>query len=249
MTVLFTDIEGSTPLWDSFPDAMGTALARHDEIVRSAIDANGGHVFSTAGDGVGAVFGRAASAIAAALGGAAGAGRQRHGVGGPELRVRMGVHTGEAEERDGDFFGPAVNRAARIMGAANGGQVLVSDLTAGLVEQVAEVKLVDLGSIELKGVVEPAHVFGVAGDGHEWLDIPLLTGQVPTGNLPRLQTESVGDLANLQGRVANLAQTSVVTLTGSGGVGKTRGDRDRLAGRRRVRRWRLVGGAGTGVRP
>jgi predicted ATPase/class 3 adenylate cyclase len=221
VTFLFTDIEGSTPLWDSFPDAMGAALARHDEILRSAVAANGGHVFSTAGDGVGAVFGRAASAITAALA----AQRELSAevwVGGPVLRVRMGVHTGEAEERDGDFFGPAVNRAARIMGAANGGQVLVSDLTSGLVEQVAEVKLVDLGSIELKGVIEPVHVYGVAGDGHEWLDIPLLTGQVTRGNLPRLQTESVGDLANLQRRVANLAQTSVVTLTGSGGVGKTR---------------------------
>jgi predicted ATPase/class 3 adenylate cyclase len=221
VTFLFTDIEGSTPLWDSFPDAMGAALARHDEIVRSAIDANGGHVFSTAGDGFGAVFSRAANAIAAGLA------VQRElsaeeWVGGPVLRVRMGMHTGEAEERDGDFFGPAVNRAARIMGAANGGQVLVSDLTSGLVEHLTDVKLVDLGAIELKGVIEPVHVYGVAGDGHEWLDTPLLTGQVTRGNLPRLQTESVGDLANLQRRVANLAQASVVTLTGSGGVGKTR---------------------------
>jgi predicted ATPase/class 3 adenylate cyclase len=221
VTFLFTDIEGSTPLWDSFPDAMGAALARHDEILRSAIGANGGHVFSTAGDGVGAVFGRAASAIAAALTAQRGLSAEAW-VGGPVLRVRMGVHTGEAEERDGDFFGPVVNRAARIMGAANGGQVLVSDLTAGLVEQVAEVKLIDLGSIELKGVIEPVHVYGAAGDGHEWLDTPLLTSQVTRGNLPRLQTESVGDLADLQRRVANLAQTSVVTLTGSGGVGKTR---------------------------
>ena len=221
VTFLFTDIEGSTPLWDSFPDAMGAALARHDEILRRAIDANGGHVFSTAGDGFGAVFSRAANAIAAGLA----AQRELSAeawVGGPVLRVRMGVHTGEAEERDGDFFGPAVNRAARIMGAANGGQVLVSDLTSGLVEHLTDVKLVDLGSIELKGVIEPVHVYGVAGDGHEWLDAPLLTGQITRGNLPRLQTESVGDLANLQRRVANLAQASVVTLTGSGGVGKTR---------------------------
>jgi predicted ATPase len=205
----------------SFPDAMGVALARHDEILRSAIDANGGHVFSTAGDGFGAVFSRAANAIAAGLA----AQRElsaEEWVGGPVLRVRMGTHTGEAEERDGDFFGPAVNRAARIMGAANGGQVLVSDLTAGLVEHLTDVKLVDLGSIELKGVIEPVHVYGVAGEGHEWLDAPLLTGQITRGNLPRLQTESVGDLANLQRRVANLAQARVVTLTGSGGVGKTR---------------------------
>ena len=221
VTFLFTDIVGSTPLWDSFPEAMGVALARHDEIVRSAIDANGGRVFSTGGDGFGAVFGRAADAIGAALA------AQRDlsvevWVGGPVLRVRMGIHTGEAEERDGDYFGPPVNRAARIMGAANGGQVIVSDLTAGLVERMTDVKVVDLGSVELKGVVEPVHVYGVAGEGHEWIDVPLLTGQIGRGNLPRLQTESVRDVVELQRRVANLAQASVVTLTGSGGVGKTR---------------------------
>jgi len=221
VTFLFTDIEGSTPLWDSFPDAMGPALARHDELLRAAIDANGGHVFSSAGDGFGAVFGRAGDAVMAALV------AQRDltaepWMGGPVLRVRMGVHTGEAEEREADFFGPPVNRAARIMGAANGGQVLVSDLTAGLVEQMPDVNLVNLGSVELKGVIEPVHVYGVAGDGHEWIDTPLLTNQISHGNLPRLRTESVGDIANLQRRVANLAQVSVVTLTGSGGVGKTR---------------------------
>jgi predicted ATPase/class 3 adenylate cyclase len=221
VTFLFTDIEGSTPLWDSYPDAMGAALGRHDEILRAAIEVNGGYVFSTGGDGFGAVFSRAADAIAAALA------AQRDlcaevWVGGPVLRVRMGVHTGEAEERGGDFFGPPVNRAARIMGTANGGQVLVSDLTAGLVEQVADVELVDLGSVELKGVIKPTHVYGVAGQGHEWIDTPLLTDQVVRGNLPRLHTESVGDLADLQRRVAGLAQATVVTLTGSGGVGKTR---------------------------
>jgi predicted ATPase/class 3 adenylate cyclase len=221
VTFLFTDIEGSTPLWDSFPDAMGAALARHDEIVRSAIGANGGRVFSTGGDGFGAVFGRAADAIGAALAAQRGLAVEEW-VGGPVLRVRMGIHTGEAEERDGDYFGPPVNRTARIMGAANGGQVVVSDLTAGLVQRMADVKVVDLGSVELKGVVEPVHVYGVAGGGHEWIDTPLLTSQVGPGNLPRLQTESVRDVADLQRRVANLAQASIVTLTGSGGVGKTR---------------------------
>ena len=200
---------------------MGPALARHDDIVRGAVDALGGFVFSTGGDGFGVVFSRAADAVSAALA-AQRALAAEDWSGGAVLRVRIGIHTGEAEERDGDFFGNPVNRAARIMGAANGGQILVSDLTAGLVEQLSEVKLVDLGLVELKGVVEPVHVHGVAGEGHEWIDAPLLTGQVTRGNLPRLQTESVGDLADLQRRVANLARARVVTLTGSGGVGKTR---------------------------
>ena len=221
VTFLFTDIEGSTPLWDSFPGAMGAALARHDEIVRSAIDARQGRVFSTGGDGFGVVFGSASDAVAAALA-AQKALAIEEWSGGPVLRVRMGLHTGEAEERDGDLFGPPVNRAARIMGVANGGQVLLSDLTAALVAQLSEVKLVDLGAVELKGVAEPVHVFGASGSGHEWLDAPLLVGQISRGNLPRLNTESVGDLVDLHRRVANLAEASVVTLTGSGGVGKTR---------------------------
>ncbi len=221
VTFLFTDIEGSTPLWDSHPDTMGASLARHDELVRSAIDDAGGHIFSTGGDGYGAVFARAADAVDAALAAQRSLGVEDWGEN-PALRVRMGLHTGEAEERDGDYFGPAVNRTARIMAAANGGQVVASALTVGVIGDVKEVKLFDLGSVTLKGVVDPVQVFGVAGVGHEWIDRPLLTSQVSAGNLPRLQTDFVGDLADLQRRVENLPNARVVTLTGSGGVGKTR---------------------------
>jgi predicted ATPase/class 3 adenylate cyclase len=221
VTFLFTDIEGSTPLWDAHPDTMGASLARHDDILRTAINDGGGHIFSTGGDGYGAVFTRAASAVHAAID-AQIALATASWADGPALAVRMGLHTGEAEERDGDYFGPPVNRAARIMGAAHGGQVVVSALTAQLVGDDQAIKLFDLGPIQLKGVIEPVHVVGVAGDGHEWIDRPLATSEIAVGNLPRLQTESVGDLADLQRRVANLADARVVTLTGSGGVGKTR---------------------------
>ncbi len=221
VTFLFTDIVGSTPLWDSFPDAMGPALARHDEIVRAAIVGAGGHVISTSGDSFVAVFARAGLAVEAALC-AQRALTAEVWAGGPVLRVRMGIHTGDAEERDGDYFGPPLNRAARIMAAANGGQIVLSALTAGLVSGVSEFEFHDLGLVLLKGVVEPVHVVGVAGDGHAWFDRPLLTAQVSRGNLPRLPDEMVGDLADLQRRIANLARARVVTLTGSGGVGKTR---------------------------
>jgi len=133
VTFLFTDIEGSTPLWDAHPVAMGAALARHDAIVRKAIDAADGHVFSTGGDGFAAVFARAGNAVSAAVA----AQRELALEPWPEAvnpRVRMGLHTGEVEERDGDYFGPPVNRAARLMGAAHGGQVVVSELTAGLLD-------------------------------------------------------------------------------------------------------------------
>ena len=178
-------------------------------------------MISTGGDGFVAVFARAGLAVEAALC-AQRALSAEVWAGGPVLRVRMGIHTGDAEERDGDYFGPPLNRAARIMAAANGGQIVLSALTAGLVEGISELEFHDLGLVQLKGVVEPVHVVGVAGDGHAWIDTPLLTTQVSRGNLPRLQTEMVGDLADLQRRVANLARARVVTLTGSGGVGKTR---------------------------
>ena len=221
VTFLFTDIEGSTPLWDSFPDAMGAVLARHDDILRSAIDANGGRVFSTGGDGFGAAFGRTVDAVAAALA------AQRvlfteKWVGGPVLRVRMGLHTGEAEERDGDFFGPPVNRAARIMGAANGGQIVLSETTAGVLGVVEGVRMVDLGLHRLKGVSDEMRLFGVDSDVVAWVDRPLATERVERGNLPRLMTEFVGRVDVLQHRAFDLMDRRLVTLTGTGGVGKTR---------------------------
>ena len=127
VTFLFTDIEGSTRLWEDRPDEMRVALEQHDALIRSVVDASGGSVFSTGGDGFAAAFGRAADALDAAA-------RIRDALGShPLLRVRMGIHTGEGEERDGDYFGPAVNRAARIMAAGHGGQVLVSRATSEVV--------------------------------------------------------------------------------------------------------------------
>ncbi|GEM_PF-2416154 len=221
VTFLFTDIEGSTPLWDSHPAAMRVALSRHDEILRSAIAARAGYVFSTGGDGLAAVFSRADDAVGAAVAAQLAFGAEPW-PDEAELRVRMGVHTGEVEERDGDYFGPPVNRAARLMGSCSGGQLVISALTAELLDGTDDIELVDLGSVQLKGLVDPVHVFGVSADGFGWVDRPLVTAQTTAGNLPRLQTEWFGDLANLQSRVSRLAQARLVTLTGSGGVGKTR---------------------------
>jgi class 3 adenylate cyclase len=126
VTFLFTDIEDSTRLWERDAPSMSAALQRHDALLRAAVAAHGGMVFATGGDGVAAVFGRAVDAVNAA---AAAQQALADEVWPVPLLVRMGVHTGEAEERDGDYLGPAVNRAARLMSAARGGQVLVS-LTA-----------------------------------------------------------------------------------------------------------------------
>jgi class 3 adenylate cyclase len=132
VTFLFTDIEGSTRLWLDYPEAMAAALARHDAIVRSAIESRRGVVFSTTGDGFASAFWTANEALDAA----AAAQSALRSEGWPNqvvIRVRMGVHTGIARERDGDYFGPTLNRAARIMAAGHGGQVLVSDAAARLV--------------------------------------------------------------------------------------------------------------------
>ncbi len=181
VTFLFTDIHGSTRLWDEHPDAMQIALARHDEIVRKAIDTFHGYLFSTGGDGVAAAFGRAADAVASAVD----AQRALQIEQWPEpvvLQVRMGVHTGEVQERDGDYFGQPVNRAARLMAAAHGGQILVSEVTASVMDRPVAEALVNLGSHRLRGWPDPIRVFGVRAEGLSWVDQPLLTAAV--GNLP-----------------------------------------------------------------
>jgi len=218
---MFTDIEGSTGLWESAPEAMRVALERHDAILRGAIEANGGYVFSTGGDGFAAAFPRAGDALAAAVA-AQQALTQEPWAEETPIRVRMGVHTGEAAERDGDYFGPAVNRAARVMGAAPGGQIVVSSVTAELTGGRADITMVDLGSLRLRGVTEPVRLFGVQADGLGSFEGRLATDRGVPGNLPRPLTEMVGRTAELKHLVSELGGRRLVTLTGPGGVGKTR---------------------------
>ena len=127
----FSDIEGSTRLWASHPDAMGAVLERHDQIVFAAVGEAGGLVFKHTGDGVVARFDSAVAAIGAAVA-VRGPWRRRRGDRWVVVRVQIGVHAGEAQERDGDWFGPALNRAAREMAVGHGGQVLVSAAVAEL---------------------------------------------------------------------------------------------------------------------
>ena len=133
LTFLFTDVEGSTRLWETSPERMRSALERHDAILRSAIADSGGEVVKTTGDGLMAVFAVPVGALTAAVAAQHGLFAETWPHGCP-IRVRMGIHTGEVESRGGDFFGPAVNRTARIMSAGHGGQVLLSEATAGFVE-------------------------------------------------------------------------------------------------------------------
>ena len=152
VTFLFTDVEGSTRRWEADADAMRAALAAHDEVLRSAIEGHDGFLFSHTGDGVVAAFASPRSAVDAAVA------AQRA----LELPVRMGMATGEAELRDGDYFGTVLNRAARVMAAGHGGQILVAESTAVL---LTGVDLLDLGPRRLRDVPTPVGVFQVRAPG------------------------------------------------------------------------------------
>jgi class 3 adenylate cyclase len=162
VTLLFTDVEGSTRLWDAERDAMAEALRRHDEILRGAIEQAGGYVFKTVGDAFCAAFSAARAGLDAALD----AQRELAAQAWPTSRpivVRMGLHAGVCEERDGDYFGPAVNRTARLLAVASGGQVLVSGVAAELLsDELPEgVGLRELGTHQLKDLSRPERIYQV----------------------------------------------------------------------------------------
>ena len=202
---------------------MQGALARHDDVVRTAITQHRGQVVKTTGDGFHAVFADATDAAHAAILAQLDLSDASWDTTGP-LRVRMGIHTGPAEQRDGDYYGTALNRAARLMSAAHGGQVVVSLVTGELIRDrlPTDVELTDLGEHTLRDVGRSERVFQLS---HARLrrDFPELTSvEVVQGNLPTQATSFVGrddDLA----RVESLLEAShLVTLIGVGGVGKTR---------------------------
>jgi len=162
VTLLFTDVEGSTRLWDAERDAMAAALRRHDEILREAIEQAGGYVFKTVGDSFCAAFSAARAGLDAALAAQQNLAAQPWPTSRP-IVVRMALHAGVCEERDGDYFGPAVNRAARLLAVANGGQVLVSGVAAELLsEEMPEgVGLRELGTHQLKDLSRPERIYQV----------------------------------------------------------------------------------------
>ena len=223
VTFLFTDLEVSTRLWDQEPDAMRAALASHDAILRDAVAVHGGQVVKGRGDGVHAVFATADGAIGAAIDAQVAIGTESWDVSEP-LRVRIGIHSGAAELRDGDYFGSAVNRAARLEAVAHGGQIVCSQATADLVRDSlpASVELVDLGEHTLRDLARPERVFQVAHPGLEREFPRLASLDAFGGNLPVQLTSFVGrdeDVARVAGM---LDEVSLVTLIGTGGVGKTR---------------------------
>jgi predicted ATPase/class 3 adenylate cyclase len=223
LTFLFTDVEASTRLWEEHPDAMRGALARHDEVLREAIAARGGQIVKTTGDGVHAVFATATDAVGAAVDAQHVLVDESWDETGP-LRVRMGLHTCQAEYRDGDYYGTGVNRAARLMSAAHGGQILVSQVTEQVVRDVPEdaVTLVDLGEHRLRDLNRAERVFQVVVAGLPAAFEPVRTLDAFPGNLPLQVTSFVGREDDVAALAKALEAARLLTLTGVGGVGKTR---------------------------
>jgi predicted ATPase/class 3 adenylate cyclase len=223
VTFLFTDIEGSTRLWESAPAAMQAAVARHDEIVRGAIEDHNGYVFATGGDGFAAAFARAGEAVAAAAASQVCVSGEEW-PGGARLKVRMGIHIGEANERHGDYFGSAVNRAARLMELAHGGQVVASAAAADVVSDALPdgVVLIDLGEHLLRDLSRREHVYQVVVPGLSSEFSQLRSADVMPGNLPVQPTSFVGRSDEIRDLSEVLGRAHVVTVTGVGGVGKTR---------------------------
>jgi predicted ATPase len=206
---LFSDIEGSTRRWEDDPEAMRAALVAHDEVLEAAVDAHGGWLFKHTGDGVCAAFGSARAAIDAAVA------AQRS----LELPVRMGIATGEAELHGDDYFGPVLNRTARVMAAGHGGQILVAASAAAL---VSGVDLLDRGEHRLRDLSGVEHLYQVHADGLAVEFAPLRTVDAVPGNLPTQTTSFVGRDVAVKELCEQVRAHRLVTLTGVGGVGKTR---------------------------
>jgi hypothetical protein len=209
VTFLFTDVEGSTRRWEADAQAMLAALVVHDKVLRTAIEGHGGFLFKHTGDGICAAFASPRSAVDAAVA------AQRA----LELPVRMGIATGEAELRGADYFGAVLNRAARVMAAGHGGQILVAESTAGL---LTGVDLLDLGPRRLRDVPVPVGVFQVRAPGLS-TEFPSLRALDTTrGNLRPATTSLIGRESEVA-EIGNAVKAHrLVTLTGVGGVGKTR---------------------------
>jgi predicted ATPase/class 3 adenylate cyclase len=226
VTFLLTDIEGSTRLWETAPEAMEVALERHNSVLTEVIGGHGGVLVTSRGEGD-SFFAVFASAVAAVE--AAGACQLRLAgeawPAGAALRVRMGLHTGEARARGSDRVnhGP-INRCARVKAAAHGGQVLVTKTTSDLVggHLSGGFGLKRLGEFRLRDLAEPELIYQLTHAGLPADFPPLVTLAERTGNLPVPVSSFIGRGRELEQTAAALAEARVVTLTGPGGVGKTR---------------------------
>ncbi len=224
VTFLLTDLEGSTRLWEQGPDAMKTAMVRHDELLEKTVAAHRGHVFARMGDGMAAAFATARDAVCAAAAFQQALAAEAWGTARP-LRARIGLHTDEAVIVDDTGYASLpINRCSRLMTAAHGGQTVVSGATEMLMrgQLPAGMELVDLGEHRLRDLGQPTRIFQLIRDGDHGEFPPLRTLDSFPGNLPAQVSSFIGRKADVARVVKALDAARVVTITGVGGVGKTR---------------------------
>jgi predicted ATPase/class 3 adenylate cyclase len=236
VTFLFTDIEGSTQLWHDQPDRMRAALERHDALVLGLIAEQGGYTFSDGGDGFGAAFGSAGDALHVARDVQHALHEESLPIDGP-LLVRMGIHTGDAQLRAGNYYGLDVNRAARVMAAGHGGQVLVTEPTIDALERERpgasdvvpgdrwrrdDVELVHLGKHRLRGIDDLTSIWQLVEPGHQAHFPPLKVVAARHDSLPAFRSAFFGRDDDIAALRALLTDQRLVTVTGPGGAGKTR---------------------------
>ncbi len=221
VTFLFTDIEGSTLLWDQWPEIMEAVLAEHDRRIRTVVDSWNGYVFTTAGDSFSVAFGSPTDAVRAAIDVQLAMLEPALGL---DLRIRMGLHTGSASIRDGDYFGGALNRCARLTSAAHGGQILLSGSTMELVANALPegVELVDMGVHRLRDLSEPERIHQLNHPELEPSFPKLRSLEGPGDTLPGQLTSFIGRDREIADVESLLGEHRLVTLSGSGGAGKTR---------------------------
>ena len=238
ITFLFTDIEGSTKLWETRQREMGRALARHDAILRECVAKYGGHIVKTVGDGFFTVFATAPAALQAAMSMQLAIQSEPWSLE-TKIRIRIAMHSGTAELRDRDYYGPAVNRVARLLGIAHGGQTLLTQASRDLCRDALpqQVSLKRLGEHALKDLAHPEVVYQL---GHPSLreefpesrplaPKPVVAGLSRVGPPASSLVDTLTDLPPLYGRADDLAAVcglirshSLVTVVGTGGIGKTR---------------------------
>ncbi|MEZ0324719.1 MAG: adenylate/guanylate cyclase domain-containing protein [Fimbriimonas sp.] len=223
LTLVFTDLEGSSRLWESYPVDMSQAITRHDQILAEVIEKFDGHIFKSLGDGVCAVFKLPLDAVTAALDIQQAMQKEPWPEETP-LNLRIGIHTGEAEARGNDYFGHSVNLVARLVESANGGQIILTEDTFRLLEHVPFLseQLESIGRYRFKGIKQPQHIYQLCASGLR-RDFPRLRGTEPMpNNLPEQVTSFIGRQQEMQEIRELLRRTRLLTLTGMGGSGKTR---------------------------
>ena len=223
VTFLFTDIEGSTKMWEAHPDIMRVTLARHDALLRQTIQAAGGYVFKTIGDAFCAAFSTPSDGVNAVLNSQIAIASENWPKETP-IRVRMALHTGAAESRDNDYFGPPVNRVARLLGVAHGGQSILSQATFELIRDFLppQTGVLDLGSHLLKDLARPEQIFQLVHPELRSSFPELRSLSKQPNNLPLQLTSFVGRESEIDTVKAQFERFRLITLTGTGGSGKTR---------------------------